>query len=288
MRYLPVAAFLGLSLLWGSEWMLTTFLSAQPHLRILAIQYGIGAALLLPYAIRRRLWRKSTHLVANAIISGIGILCLPQILIFAGKEALSPAIPLVAMAMVPLFLAISGRLLINTAVCGLAGVLFLADRDLTLSIHQLPWLLLPLTGAGVLAWALTHAEKKIREISIAETLFAQFTVSALLLLTVSELLERETVIWSATAAIAVAVNAILVTVCGYLLFYWLLRKLGAAHVSTLQWTQPLFATVEFTLLMRIRPDWTTILGAIVVMIAIMRTFSKWDSARGVLFEITQK
>jgi drug/metabolite transporter (DMT)-like permease len=281
MRYLPIAAFLGLSLLWGSEWLLTAFLPAQPpHLRALAIQYGIGAILLLPCAVHRRLWRKPTRMVANAVISGIGILCLPQILIFTSKEALSPAIPLVAMATVPVLLAISGRLVINTAVCGLAGVLFLADRDLAVSVHRLPWLLLPLTAAGVLAWALTDAEKQIREISIVEMLFAQSAVSALLLLIVSALLERETVIWSATGVVAVAINAVLVTVCGYLLFYWLLRKFGAGHLSTLQWMQPLFATAESAILLRIRPDWTAILGAVLIVAAVARTFSNRDGVRG--------
>ncbi len=45
MRYLPLAAFLGLSLLWGSGWLLRASTPAQPPLRSLAIQYAIAAVI---------------------------------------------------------------------------------------------------------------------------------------------------------------------------------------------------------------------------------------------------
>jgi drug/metabolite transporter (DMT)-like permease len=273
MRYLPIAAFLLLSLLWGSEWMLVASLPAQPHLLVLAIRYGLSAVLLLPWAIRGRLWRTPLRTVANVVIAGVGIMCLPQILISLSKGNLSPAISLVALAIVPVLLAVSGRLSITTAVCGLAGVLFLADRGLGISVRQLPWLLLPLIAAGVLAWALAGAEKHIGGLSIVEALFWQSAASALLLLIASQLLEHETVTWSATAAIGFIVNAGLTAVCGYLLFYWLLAQYGAGRVGLLQWTQTLIATGESALLMHIIPDWSEIAGALLIVIAVVRAFS---------------
>jgi drug/metabolite transporter (DMT)-like permease len=288
MRYLPIAAFLGLSLLWGSEWMLTASLPPQPHLRGLALQYGIGAGLLLPWAIRRRLWLRSLRGVAHVVIVGIGILCLPQLLIFMSKGKLAAGISLIALAMVPVLLAISGRLSITPAVCGLAGVLFLADQGLIISIHQLLWLLFPVAAACFLAWALAAAEKHMREMSIVEALFGQCAVSALLLLIASHLLEHEALTWSATTAMGFAVEAALDVVVGYLLFYWLLSKFGAGRVSTLQWTQPFVATVESAVVMVIRPTWAPIAGAILIVIATVWAFSNRDEAGGVLFEITQR
>jgi drug/metabolite transporter (DMT)-like permease len=273
MRYLPIAAFLLLSLLWGSEWMLTASLPAQPHLRGLAIRYGLSAVFLLPWAIRGRLCRTPLRGVANVVIAGIGIMCLPQILISLSKGNVSPAISLVALAIVPVLLAVSGRLSITTAVCGLAGVLFLADRGLGVSVHQLPWLLLPLTAAGVLAWALAGAEKHMRGVPIVNALFCQCATSALLLLIASQLLEHETVAWSSTAAIGFVINAGLTAICGYLLFYWLLAQYGAGRVSMLQWTQTLIATAESTVLMRISPGWSAIAGAILIVLAVIWAFS---------------
>jgi drug/metabolite transporter (DMT)-like permease len=271
-----MAAFLGLSLLWGSEWILTSSLPAQPRLRALALQYGISAALLLPWVIRRRLWRRSLLCIAHVVIIGTGILCLPQILIFASNGKLSPVLPLVALATVPVLLAIAGRLTISPAVCGFAGVLFLCDQGLYIAMRQWLWLLLPLTAACLLAWALTGAVVHMQEISLVEALFLQCVVAAPLLWVASQLLEHEALTWSATAATAFVVNAALTTICGYLLFYWLLSKFGAGRVSMLQWMQPLVATAESVMLMHIKPDWTVIVGAILIVIAILWAFSNRD------------
>jgi drug/metabolite transporter (DMT)-like permease len=288
MRYLPIAAFLGLSLLWGSEWMLTASLPPEPHLRSLALQYGISAGLLLPWAIHRRLWRRPLRSLVHVVIVGIGMLCLPQILIFMSNGKLAPAVSVAALAMLPVLLAVSGRLSITTAVCGLAGVLFLADQGLHISIHQSLWLLLPMTAVCFLAWALAGAEKHMQEMSIAEALFGQCTASALLLFIASHLLEHEALTWSATTAMGLVIDAAFIVVCGYLLFYWLLSKFGAGRVSTLQWTQPFVATVESTVLMAIRPGWALISGAILIVVATVWAFSNRDDAGGVLFEITRR
>lgn len=286
MRYWTIAGFLGLSLLWGSEWILTASVPAEPHLRALAIRYGLSAVLLLPWAIRRRMWRRPLRTVGNAFIVGTGILCLPQILIAVSAEHLSPAIALAAVGAVPVLLAISGRLTITTAVCGLGGVLFLAANGLSIAMRQVPWLLFPLAAAAVLAWALAAAEKLLPEISMVEAMFGQFAISALLLSMASPLLEHETVTWSATAGLGFVVGSAFMTVCGYLLFYWLLGKFGAGRVSMLQWAQPLVATAESVVLLHIRPDWSAVAGGILVVLAIAWAFSDWDD-RGVILEITQ-
>jgi drug/metabolite transporter (DMT)-like permease len=286
MRYRTIAGFLGLSLLWGSEWILTASVPAQPHLGALAIRYGLSAVLLLPWAIRRRIWHRPLGTVGNTFIVGTGILCLPQILIAVSAGHLSPAITLAAVGAVPVLLAISGRLTITTAVCGLGGVLFLAAKGLSIAMGQIAWLLLPVAAAAILAWALAAAEKHLPEISIVEALLGQFTISALLLSIASPLLEHETVTWSAAAGLGFAIGSAFMTVCGYLLFYWLLGKSGAGRVSMLQWAQPLVATAESVVLVHIRPDWSTVAGAILVMLAIVWAFSNWDD-EGVILEITQ-
>jgi drug/metabolite transporter (DMT)-like permease len=288
MRYLPIAAFLGLSLLWGSEWMLTAALPLQPHLRALALQYGIAAGLLLPWAIHRRFWRRPLRSLVHVVIVGIGMLCLPQILIFIGNGRLPPAVSLGALAAVPVWLAVGGRLMITPAVCGLAGVLFLADQGLDISLRQALWLLLPFAATCLLAWALAGAEKIMQEMSIAEALFGQCTVCAFLLLIASQLLEHEALTWSATSAMGFAIDAAVIVIGGYLLFYWLLSKFGAGRVSTLQWTQPFVATAESTALMAIRPGWALICGGILIVIATVWVFSNRDEAGGVLFEITRR
>jgi drug/metabolite transporter (DMT)-like permease len=57
-------------------------------------------------------------------------------------------------------------------------------------------------------------------------------------------------------------------------------------VSMLQWAQPLVATAESVVLVHIRPEWSTVAGAILVVLAIVWAFSNWDD-QGVILEITQ-
>jgi len=191
------------------------------------------------------------------------------------------------LAAVPVLLAVGGRLMITPAVCGLAGVLLLADQGLGISLRQSPWLLFPLAATCLLAWSLACAEKIMQEMSIAEALFGQCTVCSFLLFIASQLMEHQALTWSATATMGFAIGAALIVVCGYLLFYWLLGKFGAGRVSTLQWTQPFVAAAE-SALMTMRPGWAFISGGILIVIATIWVFSNRDQAGGVLFEITQR
>jgi drug/metabolite transporter (DMT)-like permease len=287
MRYLPLAVFAGLSLLWGSEWLLTASLPTQPPLHVLAIEYGIAAVSLLPWAIRRRFWQHRMRAAGRIVITGMGILCIPQILICAADRMLSPTISLLTLALVPVFLAITGRVTISLAVCGFAGVVFLADRGLNISAIQLSWLPLPLAAAAVLARALVAAEKQGNVMSIPEVLFMQFVASASVLCIASPILEHETITWSVMVAMGFVIQTALTVVCGYLLFYWLLGKRGAGSTSMLQWTQPLIVVAESAVLMQSRVLWSDVAGAILVVTAITLAFSNRDCDRGVFFEITQ-
>jgi drug/metabolite transporter (DMT)-like permease len=287
MRYLPLVVFIGLSLLWGSEWLLTASLPRQPRLHALAIEYAIAAVCLLPWVIRRRFWQYRLRSAVTIVIAGIGILCIPQILICVASRALSPTISLLGLALVPVLLAVSGRLTIPLAVCGFAGVLFLADRSLYITAIQLLWLPLLLGAAVVLASSLVAAEKQRTVMSHVEALFLQCVASACLLCIVSPMLEHETITWSAIAAMGFFIQAALNVVCGYLLFYWFLGKRGAGLTSMLQWTQPMIAVGESALLMQLRLQWSELAGAVLIVIAIALAFSNRDSNRGVFFQITQ-
>jgi drug/metabolite transporter (DMT)-like permease len=90
------------------------------------------------------------------------------------------------------------------------------------------------------------------------------------------------------AGVGFAIAAAATVVCGYLLFYWLLGSLGAGRVSMLQWTQLLVATAESVLLIRIRPGWESAAGAALIVMALVRGFSKGEAEQGVILKITQE
>ncbi len=287
MRYLPLAAFLGLSLLWGSEWLVTAWSPAQPRLSWLAIQYGVCALLLLPAAVKRGIWCRSRSVLLKTTIAGLGVLCVPQMLLFVGGSRLPPTASLIALALTPVFLAVSGRLAIPTSICGFAGVLFLSNASLNFSTSQWLWLSLPLASAGALAWSLNTLENQLQKISVTEGLFSSVLFSGIVLSVNSLFLEHASIAWSTPSAFGLIISSIVPTTCGYLFFYWLLSKAGAGCVCMLQWTQCLVAAAEWTLLMRVAPEWMAIAGAALIVGAVGAAFSNRDDAEGVLFEITQ-
>lgn len=268
--------------------MLTASLLPQPVLLSLAIRFLLAAVVLSPWAVRERVWQAPLRGLANAAILGAGILCLPQILIVLGSRGVAPSLSLVALAAVPVLLAIGGKGTIPTAVCGIAGVIFLSGSDLNVSIRQLPWLLCPIAAACLLAWALARAEDGHGGLSIAGSLFIQCVVAASLFGMVSRVFERQPIGWSGPAVAGFAASALLTAVSGYLLFYWLLGRLGAARLSTLQWTQTLVATIESAALMHLRPGWESLAGAALIGIALLRAFSCRDNDQGVILQITRR
>jgi drug/metabolite transporter (DMT)-like permease len=287
MRYLPLAAFLGLSFLWGSEWLVTAWSPAQPRVSWLAIQYAVCALLLLPAAVKRRIWRRSGSVLLKTIIAGLGVLCVPQMLLFMGGSRLPQTAALIALALTPVFLAVSGRLAIPTSICGFAGLLFLSNASLNFSTSQWLWLSLPLASAGAIAWSLNTLENQLQKISVPEALFISALFSGIALSVHSHFLEHASIAWGTRSALGLIISSIVPTTCGYLFFYWLVGKAGAGCVSMLQWTQSLVAAAEWALLMRLTPGWMAIAGAILIVGAVWATFSNRNETEGVLFEITQ-
>ena len=197
------------------------------------------------------------------------------------------AFSLLGLALVPVFLAIRGRLPISLAVCGFAGVVFLADRSLNISAIQLPWLPLPLAAAAVLAWSLVAAEKQSDTMSLVEALFLQCVAAASLLYIVSPLLEHETITWSAMAAAGLHSPGCFdcgVRIPALLLAAGQFRRGGRQHIA-------MDAAIDCH--RRIcSPDAASaamvdVAGAILIVIAIVLAFSNRDNGRGVFFEITQ-
>ena len=287
MRFAPIAAFLALSLVWGSEWMLAASLPAQPALLSTAARYGVAALLLLPWAVRGRLWRRPLHRLAGCALLGVSILSLPQILIFMSGQGITPAWSLLALALVPVFLAVSGRGEITTAVCGMAGIVFLIADSLTITARQLPWLLCPFGAALLLAWALAGATERLQGMSLVEALFVQFAVAGLVTGLAAMVAERQAMRWSVVQGVGLLASAVIATVGGYVLFFTLLARLGPATLSMLQWLQTLVAAAESAVLMHVRPGWEAAVGALLVIVALARAFADAGRDRGVMLQITR-
>ncbi|MCU1313063.1 MAG: Permease of the drug/metabolite transporter superfamily [Acidobacteriaceae bacterium] len=251
------------------------------------MRYGLAALLLSPWAIRRSIWRRGARALSGTAFIGFGILCLPQWLIFVSAPHLPPALPVIALAIVPVLLAIAGRIGLSTAMCGLAGALFLIGNGVSLTAREMPWLLLPAAAAAILAWALATADKRLRSMTVVEALFVQCMAAAAFFAVCSRAAPPDPMRWSGTAFAVFALTACGATVGGYLLFYALLRQYGAGRISTLQWAQTLVATTESAVLLRVRPSWEGYLGALLIVVGLVMALSQ-EREGGVMLEITRR
>jgi drug/metabolite transporter (DMT)-like permease len=286
MRPSPAVSFLVLSLLWGSEWILTASFPSPPFLTGCALRYGLAALLLLPWALRRSICRRGARTLSGTALIGFGILCLPQLLIWISAPHLPPALSVIALAIVPVLLAVAGRIALSTAMCGLAGVLFLIGNGVSLTTSEVPWLLLSTTAAVILAWSLATTDKRLRSMTIVEALFVQ-CVAAAAFFAVGSRAAPERMSWSVAATAISALAACVATVAGYLLFYALLRQYGAGRISTLQWSQTLVATTESAVILRVRPSWEGYLGALLIVVGLVMALSHKREG-GVMLEITRR
>jgi drug/metabolite transporter (DMT)-like permease len=283
----PAVGFLILSLFWGSEWMLTASFPSPPFLSGFAVRYGLAALLLLPWAVRQSVWRLGARTLSETALVGFGILCLPQLLIWISTPHLPPAVSVIALALVPVLLAVTGRIALGTAMCGLAGILFLTGNGVNVGTREVPWLLLPAAAAAILAWSLVLAEKRLQGATIVETVFVQCLAGAVFFAGCSRAVPAELAKWSVAVVAVSALTAGISMVGGYLLFYALLRQYGAGRISTLQWAQTLVATTESAALLRVRPSWEGYLGAGLIVVGLALALSP-DREGGVMLEITRR
>ena len=289
MRRLPMLAWFALALVWGSEWILSASLPAQPPLLSLSLRYAVASLLLLPWAMRGRLWQMRARDLLSVAMAGAGLLALPQILLTISAHGISPGWSLLALAAVPVLLAVGGHGEIPTAVCGFAGVVFLVANSLTIRPAQLPWLLCPLGGAVILAFTLARAaalREQLRASALGGALFVQCAVGAVLTAGAARVVERQPMVWSGAQLAGLLGSALIATVATYILFYWLLMQLGSAKLGMLQWLQLLVAVVESAVLTQVRPGWELLAGVLLIGIALRRAWSLPEDERGVMLQIT--
>jgi drug/metabolite transporter (DMT)-like permease len=236
--------------------------------------------------VRQRFWRRGFARLAETAAIGLGLLCLPQLLITSSASHLYPAVSLLAFAGVPVLLAVAGSIELPTAMCGLAGNWFLIGSGINLHARDLPWLLAPLAAAAVLAGSLLAAEKRVHAWN-ADILFVQCVAAASFFGLSSRVAGEDAVSWSFPLVARSVLSSVLVAALGYLLFYALLRRLGAGKVSTLQWAQTLVTTGEAAFVLRVRPGWEGYLGAALIVTALARALLANRAEEGVMLEITR-
>lgn len=287
-------------LIWGSTWGAIRLLVRDvPPLRAAAVRFFFAAIILLGIALTRkdklaitaRQWRA-------LVILGIAMMGLPYGLLFWAEHRISSSLTAVLFSSCPLFVALFTPLLTRTTVprravfamlIALGGMATLFYSELSISLYFL------LGGAAVIvavissSWASVFAKREIGDVNPLAGTAVQFCVSAAVLFCASLLAERDQPSnWSRTSILALAFLTIFGSVAAFSVYYWLLGKMHAYQLSTLNLVVPVIAMAEGALLLRERLPVLMVVATVLVLVAVATVLRAEDSEDAVELGLIRK
>ncbi len=265
---LPLAVLVGISLLWGSEWILSPLpaqVAAPFAASALTLAFGalllLGASVLMPRA------GPGTSLRINLLLA-VTLFAAPiALLIEAGRHGASGWIPLLY-TMLPLFLAFAEDAWTPAMALAPGAALVLLNGTVPFTPGKLPWAAAALAAVALQAWALRSISCRLRGRAILPALGLQTAAAAALLGLGSLLADPAPRLappgqWSALPFISLLLLAALGTALPYAGLVWLLTRtpFRPPQVAVTQWLQLLFAVGGSALLTRARVPWAVLAAA---------------------------
>lgn len=254
-------AYLLICLIWSSTWGAIRLLVRDvPPLRAAAIRFFLAAIILLlitlargrPLSLSPRQWRA-------LVILGITMMGLPYGLLFWAEYRITSSLTAVLFSTCPLVVALFTPLMTRTRVprravfamvLALGGMATLFYTELSLSSDLL------LGGGAVIgavissSWASVFAKREIGEANPLLGTAVQFCVGAAVLCMASLIAERRRPSdWNATSILALAFLTIFGSIIPFSIYYWLLGKMQAYQLSTINLVVPVVAMAEGALLL---------------------------------------
>lgn len=267
-------------LIWGSTWgAIRLVVRDVPPLRAAAIRFFLAAIILLLVAISRsRVLKLKLREWLALFVLGITMMGLPYGLLFWAEFRISSSMTAVLFSTCPLFVALFTPLMSRTSVprraifsmlVGLGGMATLFYTELSLSRYLL------LGGGAVIgavissSWASVFAKREIGEVNPLLGTAVQFCVGAVVLCVVSLVTETgRSSDWNSTSILALAFLTVFGSVITFSLYYWLLRRMQAYQLSTINLVVPVVAMVEGALLLRERLPVLMIAACVLVLVSV--------------------
>ena len=273
-------AYACICLIWGSTWGAIRLLVLDvPPLRAAAIRFVLAAVLLLGISIARSgKPRLSTKQWRALVILGVAMMGLPYGLLFWAEYRITSSLTAVLFSSCPLFVALFTPMMTHARVprravfamlIAMGGIATLFYVQLSMSIY------LALGGAATIAavisssWASVFAKRELVGVNPLLGTAIQFCVSAVSLFAASLAVERgQPSDWHLKSALALVFLTVFGSIVAFSVYYWLLGKMHAYQVSTINLVVPIIALAEGSLLLRERVPLLTIAAAALVLVAV--------------------
>ena len=251
-----------LCLIWGSTWLaIRVVVSDVPPLLAAALRFLAAAALLLALAFfQKRSWPKGESQWTAILVLSISIMAVPYGLLFWAEQYVTSSMTAVFFSAMPLVVALltpflTHRTVPRSAVLAMVvafgGLLILFYTGLRTSPRAL------LGGAAVMvamvlsSWSLVYAKQKLHDVDPVVATALQLLGGAVLLFWGTWALEaRRHAVWTRPALVAMSFLTIFGSCAGFVIYYWLLKRMQPYQLATTSLVVPVVAVLEGALLAR--------------------------------------
>jgi O-acetylserine/cysteine efflux transporter len=207
------------------------------------------------------------------LLLSVTMITLPLGLLFWARQHLPSATVTVLFALMPLVVilltpGLEGRLVPNratpAAIVGLGAITLATGASF--SAAQAGGAAVVLVAVASTGASSLIARRELKGINPLVVTVFLMGPAALLLFAAGTVLERgQSFPWNRDAIVPVSLLATLGGALPYALYFWLLQKLEAYQLATLQWIQPLVALCETAIVLRMGFSYSMLVGSLVTL-----------------------
>jgi probable blue pigment (indigoidine) exporter len=270
--------FAALGIVWGTTWVAADNLAEYvPPLRGAAARFSLAALLSIPVILWNGLKLPRGRALGFVLILSVTLIVFPSVLLLWAQSRVPSATVAVSFAAMPLMVVLltpvlAGRdvprIAMPASIVGLGAMLVALGA--TFSLGQASGAAVVLLAVASIGASSILARRELGGVHPIVATALLLGAASLQLFLVSLASERgQPVQWNRSAIASVAFLAVVASALAYSTWFWLLQRLEAYQVGTLQWIEPLVAILESALFLRIGLSFTMIAGSLATLVCLL-------------------
>ncbi len=271
-------AFAALGIVWGTTWVAADTLAGYvPPLRGAAARFLLAALVCIPVTLWKRLKLPRGRALGFVLILSVTLIVLPSVLLLWAQSRVLSATVAVSFSAMPLLVvfltpALAGRdvprIAMQASIVGLGAIVVALGA--TFSLVQAGGAAVVLLAVASIGASSILARRELSGVHPVVVTALLLGAAALLLFLASLALEHgQPVQWNRSAIGSVAFLAVVAGAPAYATYFWLLQRLEAYQVGTVQWIEPLVATLESALFLRVGLSFSMIAGSLAALVCLL-------------------
>lgn len=277
-----IVAYLVITLIWGSTWLVIKIgLGQMPPLMGAALRFVVATLVLLGIARIRKI-HVPWHRRARAVYMTVALFSfsVPFAMVYWGQQYISSGLASILFGTYPFFVALFASFLLSSErltasklagiVIGFSGIVTIFSNDLRFSNGAGFWGMAAIVGSALLqGFSVIILKKYAQDIeSIAITMVPMAFSGALLLAASLSLESLSWKMFSTASVLSILYLGIFGSVVTFVNYFWLLKRIEAVYLSLLAFVTPILAVILGVLLLGETFDSRVYAGAALVLCGI--------------------